>query len=154
MDKLLPKFRQDFPDITFRIGSVFSWSPKDKVITYVERTTDDKAIWSIIHEISHAQLHHTTYTYDIELLQLEVAAWQYAVPLAQSYGYTIDNDHIQDCLDTYREWLHKRSTCPTCTVHSLQKTSDSYSCFNCGATWKVTHTNFCRPYRRLMTTTY
>jgi hypothetical protein len=75
--------------------------------------------------------------------------WEKAKQLAESLNYTIDPDHIQDCLDTYRDWLYQRSTCPTCTNCSLQTNSRTYACFNCGTNWNVSSSRMCRPYRKL-----
>lgn len=147
---LLSKLRADYPDISFVKGESFFWSPKDKTVTYADVSTMlEVADWALLHEISHGILGHTDYHSDFELVQLEVAAWQHARKLAKDYGIKIDPEHIQDCLDTYRDWLHRRSTCPTCGTVSLQHSSKSYRCINCGAAWNVSNSRFCRPYRRL-----
>lgn len=150
MQALLHKLAADFPAISFRPGEKSSWSPDDKVIVYKpQRANEDPEIWSLLHEVGHATLDHTSYTTDLELLKLEAAAWQKAQELATKYGYSIDNDHIQNCLDTYRDWLHRRSTCPACGNTSLQENSRQYSCFNCATKWSVSTSRFCRPYRRV-----
>jgi hypothetical protein len=106
-----------------------------------------ESIFSLLHELGHALLEHKDYTYDVELLKIEVAAWDRARTLAEQYGVTLDEDHIQDCLDTYRDWLHLRATCPTCFGRSLQSTETCYRCFNCQTEWSVTRSRLCRPYR-------
>jgi hypothetical protein len=103
--------------------------------------------WSILHELGHALLDHQSYENDVNLLQKEAEAWEKAVIVAKSYGMTIDQEHIQNCLDTYRDWLHKRSTCPTCSSHGLQQNKALYRCLNCQGAWKVSSARFCRPYR-------
>ena len=77
-----------------------------------------------------------------------VDAWHKAQELGDKYGYKIDLDHIQDCLDTYRDWLYKRSLCPFCSTSSLQSDERTYKCFNCGSQWHVSKSKLCRPYRR------
>lgn len=146
MDSVLSSLSKDFPHLLFKTGQDFYWSPKDKTIYYLmtPRVSD---CWTLLHEASHGLLNHKTYTSDFELLQLEVAAWQKAKELAERYCIDIDNDHIEDCLDTYRDWLHKRSLCPTCGVKSLQKDEKTYGCLNCDTTWQVSTSRFCRPYR-------
>lgn len=147
---MLNKLRTDFPDIKFVQGDAFYWSPKDNSVTYSQGSTQPSiARWSLLHEVSHGILKHTDYKSDFELMQLEVEAWHYAKGLAKRYGFRIDPEHIQDCLDTYRDWLHRRSTCPTCGTVSIQKDPKTYQCFNCQATWHVSSSRFCRPYRRL-----
>jgi predicted RNA-binding Zn-ribbon protein involved in translation (DUF1610 family) len=67
--------------------------------------------------------------------------------LLHELAHALNPDHIQDCLDTYRDWLHRRSRCPTCGMHVLQDKSNSYKCFNCGTSWQVSGRRFARPYR-------
>lgn len=149
MDSLLAKLQTDFPDVSFQAGSMFSWSPTKQTIIYHQTAGDEPvAAWSLLHELGHAQLAHQTYSTDFELLQLEVAAWEAARQLAGQYNYELDDNHIQNCLDTYRDWLYQRSTCPRCTNCSLQIDATTYSCFNCGTSWHVSPSRLCRAYRR------
>lgn len=148
MQKLLAKLRTDFAELEFRPSKTFYWSPKEQVIHYRENAVDDASNWSLLHELSHALLKHKNYTTDFELLQMEVAAWAKAEEIAKHYQQTIDPDHVQDCIDTYRDWLYQRSTCPTCTACSLQSDHRTYNCLNCGTTWHVSASRLCRPYRR------
>lgn len=149
MHDLLIQLKQDFTNITFTKGDSFYWSPETRTITYaILSTQPDIAIWSLLHEVAHADLGHNNYYSDFELMQLEVAAWQQARRIAKRYNVQIDGEHIQDCLDTYRDWLHRRSTCPTCSTVSVQKDPNTYGCFNCGTEWHVSNSRFCRPYRR------
>jgi hypothetical protein len=105
------------------------------------------AAWSLLHEVGHALLDHQSYDSDLELVEMESLAWQKAKEVGVAYGHTIDEDHIQDCIDTYRDWLHQRSACPNCDNRSLQQDARHYKCFNCGQTWAVSASRFCRPYR-------
>lgn len=149
MLELLDRLKSDFPQITFVQGDSFYWSPKNQSVTYTPGSTmPDVAKWSLLHEVSHGILGHKNYFSDFELMQLEVAAWQYARGLAKKYDVKIDPEHIQDCLDTYRDWLHLRATCPTCGTVSAQKDPSTYQCFNCRSVWNVSNSRFCRPYRR------
>ena len=96
-----------------------------------------------MHETGHALLGHANYQADYELIQLEVAAWQEAKQIAKPLKIEIDEDHIQDCLDTYRDWLYKRSICPNCATKSLQQGDFvHYRCFNCHTTWRVSNSLF------------
>lgn len=147
MRALLATLKKDNPDLSFVAGSEFYWSPKNHEVIYDQSATTQSASWSLLHEVGHALLGHTTYQTDIELLQMEAAAWQKATQMGKKYGYEIDQDHIEDCLDTYRDWLHQRSACPTCNNRSLQQSDGHYKCFNCGTDWAVSQSRFCRPYR-------
>lgn len=148
MHDLVQKLRSDNPSITFREGATFVWSPEARQITYVSSDAESEP-WSLLHEVSHGLLGHTTYTSDIDLLQKEVEAWEKASALSTRYSIVIDQEFVQHCLDSYRDWLHKRSVCPACHLQGIQKSLDTYSCINCVNTWNVTKERFCRPYRRL-----
>lgn len=152
MTNLIKLLVQDYPQLQFEAGETYSWSPKNGQIIYQLRVLNKEVgSWSLLHEASHALLNHRTYESDFELLLLEVAAWERAKRLAKQYGLQINDDHIQDCLDTYRDWLHKRSTCPQCTTRGLQATPTSYKCLNCFNQWGVTSARFCRSYRKTKT---
>lgn len=149
MESLLKRLRLDITDVTYRSGESFCWSPEHRTITF--RGTDEPTEldqWALLHEAGHAMLDHKTYTSDLHLLLLEVEAWDKAVEVGKSYGIGIDLEHVQDCLDTYRDWLHQRSLCPACSTTSLQATTGTYRCHNCTAEWHVTTSRFCRAYRR------
>lgn len=146
METLVRALRLKYPEFTFVSGNQASWSPRKQEITYLLED-DELSEWSVLHELGHALLGHTSYESDLNLLQKEVAAWDKAIDIAQHFGVSINNDHVQDCLDTYRDWLHKRSTCPVCSSHGLQPTQGLYRCLNCQNTWKVSPDRFCRPYR-------
>lgn len=147
MQTLLNKLQAILPDISFEAGEAFFWSPKTKTITYSDTSGGEPATHALLHECAHALLGHKVYSQDMELLLLEVAAWEKAKSLGASLGITINEDHIQDCLDTYRDWLHQRSTCPRCSTVSLQTSPQRYQCHNCSASWQVSISRFCRPYR-------
>ena len=156
-----------YPDITLKTGNVYYWSPSDKTVFYKSDDDSKTGVWSLLHESGHAILNHTNYYSDLELVKLEVEAWEKAKELARELGVrgtryeeaakkqknnpvliTIDEDHIQDCLDSYRQWLHKRSLCPDCHLSSIQTDEHTYTCIFCHKKWHVTAERFCRPYRK------
>lgn len=146
MEHIARKIESDYPQFTFVSGKVACWSPRDNEVQYTLGKTYSMA--GLFHELGHALLGHQHYQTDLDLLAKEIAAWERATMLATSYSVIIDPDHIQDCLDTYRDWLHKRSTCPTCRANGLQTGPQIYNCLNCEHTWQVSSSRFCRPYRR------
>lgn len=149
MPDLLSALRASHPDITFTASDSFYWSPRKKVVNFVEDALKrNSGEWSLLHELGHALLEHQSYESDFELLKLELAAWEKAKILAQKHQILIPDDHIQDCLDTYREWLYLRSTCPTCINSSQQIEAHAYRCFNCNTSWVVSRSRQCRSYRR------
>jgi hypothetical protein len=148
MEALRTKLKAEFPGLHFTAGRQFCWSPETGEIFYEAKARGKQAVWSLLHETGHALLDHRSYQADFELLRLEIAAWERARQLAADLGTPIDEDHIQNSLDTYRDWLYKRSICPNCTTKCLQQSDFiHYRCFNCHTVWKVTANRFCRAYR-------
>ena len=92
---------------------------------------------ALLHEIAHLKLGHKIYKYDLELLQMEEEAWKLTEKEAKKYEVPIDKDHIEFCLDTYRDWVNKRTTCPCCHTFGLQKSDHEFLCTECAAKWKV-----------------
>jgi hypothetical protein len=148
MDNLLLKLQVSFPRLHFRSSDQFCWSPETSEILYKAKARGRHATWALLHETGHALLNHKSYQADFELLRLEIEAWEKSKTIAKELKIAIDEDHIQDCLDTYREWLYKRSICPTCGTKCLQQEDFiHYRCFNCHTVWRVTASRFCRAYR-------
>ncbi len=137
----------DYPAFKFKPGTQEHWSPKTNTITYNPEEPINLLRYGFLHELAHAQLGHIDYEGDFELLKLEAGAWELAAKIGKKYNVVISQDHIQNCLDTYRDWLHQRSACPTCGMRVLQKDSSHYHCFNCQTQWKVTSGRFVRPYK-------
>lgn len=149
VNKVLSSVQRLTPGILFKPNDSFYWSPEQKVIAYNETSlAKEEGVWSLLHESAHAVLGHQTYKTDFELLMMEVGAWKQAKNIASDLGIDIDEGYLQDCLDTYRDWLHRRSTCPTCANVGLQHSPSEYRCHNCHTTWHVTSARFCRPYRK------
>ncbi|HEY1646179.1 MAG TPA: hypothetical protein VGF75_07520 [Candidatus Saccharimonadales bacterium] len=148
MQKLLNDLKETFPKLRFHEADRFYWSPHTKEIFYNQKAKGRVDEWSLLHEVGHALLEHSHYDADFMLVRLEIEAWQKAKDIAGIFGMSIDENHIQDCLDTYRDWLYKRSICPNCSNKSFQQSDFShYRCFNCHKQWRVTTSRFCRTYR-------
>jgi hypothetical protein len=116
MDKLLGALAADYPGLAFEAGNTFCWSPANKRVIYKRGASGQSALYSLLHEVGHGLLGHQRYRQDFELIQLEVAAWDKARQIAGNYGLEISDDHIQDCLDSYRDWQFRRSICPVCSA--------------------------------------
>jgi hypothetical protein len=146
--QLLSGLRKMLPTIQFVESTTFYWSPQTSSI-YMNSSTlnNEDGQWALLHEASHALLDHQSYHTDVVLLMLEVEAWQSAELLSKNMDIAITEEHIQDCLNTYRDWLYARSTCPTCALNSLQIDETTYLCLNCSTRWSVSRSRFCRPYR-------
>ncbi len=154
MQTLIKQLQSLVQGVQFSEGEVFCWSPATATISYQIGSQDSQiGRWSLLHETGHALLGHWDFVSDIDLLLIEVSAWEKAKEIGKNVAITIDEQHIQDCIDTYRDWLHQRSTCPRCSLVSLQVSSKQYHCHNCGSNWYVTAERFCRPYRLTKTNT-
>ena len=146
--EIIDRLKADFPDIDFVESSRFSWHAGTNNISYaVIKHNDLHGTWALLHEVGHALLQHKDFNSDIELLKMEVAAWEQAKILGKKYSIDINEEYIQTCIDSYRDWLHVRSTCPSCHNRSLQTNKRTYRCLNCDSEWKVTCNRLCRPYR-------
>ena len=143
---LAKQLARDYTQFKFIAGQTAVYSASDNSITFLE-SANEKDDWTLLHELAHGVLAHNTYSTDFELLKLESQAWQKAVEIGKNYGVNIDEEHIQMCLDTYRDWLHRRSACPTCSLRSPQINSSTYRCLNCKTEWQVKSDRFVRPYR-------
>lgn len=146
---LLKRLKSDYPDVGLKKSDRFSWDPSTKTIYYDPSGQDPK--WSLLHEAGHMTKQHSVYKGDLSLLTMEVEAWDEAKRLAKIYGETIEQDHIEDCLDSYRDWLYKRSQCPNCSLNGVEKSTGNYRCLNCRHQWTVTENRFCRVYRKSKT---
>jgi hypothetical protein len=147
--ELLEKLNSQYGDkLKFKPAKSYYWSPKDSTVFYQNNDNTEVGMWTLLHETSHGLEEHTSYKSDFELVLLEVEAWEEAEKISLSLGLKIDNDHVQDCLDSYRDWQYKRSLCPRCELGGIQINTSTYKCVFCNDTWNVSAARFCRPYRR------
>jgi hypothetical protein len=144
MDSIVSKLTADYPGLKISRGETFYWSSQDREIFYVSGGNPS----SLLHEMGHALLGHRAFGSDMDLLSKEVAAWEKARELARVYAVPVDEENIQQCLDTYRDWLYMRSSCPACKSHGVQHRQKLYRCLNCFNTWKVSGSVLCRAYRQ------
>lgn len=138
---LIAKLKANHPDLTFIPGSDFRWSPAEQTVYFVP---DSPELPLLIHEVAHAVLGHTDYAKDVALIDMERDAWQYARDnLAPTYDFAVETSTIEDALDTYRDWLHVRSLCPTCGATGIQSKKREYRCLACGQRWRVNEARLC-----------
>ena len=137
---LAAKLRTDYPQFSFKTDEIFRWSPKSQTVFYKESSD----LPSLLHELSHALLGHSNYLKDIELIEMERDAWFHTQTiLAPKYSVQVDSAAPEDALDTYRDWLHARSSCPECTATGIQSRKYIYKCLACGTSWKVNEARIC-----------
>src|SRR3990167_9943876 len=80
---------RDYPQYKFKRGSQEHWSPRSGTITYNPSQPLKLLRYGVLHELAHAQLEHTDYASDFELLKLESLAWRKAARIGRKYGVTI-----------------------------------------------------------------
>lgn len=149
ISSLLVKLEADFPQFQFISGKEFRWAPHENAVYY---QADSNNTAALLHELSHAVLNHQAYTRDIQLIEHEQAAWQHArAVLGLGYQVEISFDDIEDSLDTYREWLHARSSCPECSATGVQIKQSLYSCLACHRKWHVNDARTCQLQRTTVT---
>ena len=141
MSSLIHKLKTDFWQLNFLPAEQFSWSPVTKTVFYA--ANEPNAPLLLLHELGHATLEHHDYQRDISLLAMETAAWGVAAELASTYKVRMSDDVIQDHLDTYRDWLHARSTCPECGATGYQTEARQYRCVACSHEWRVNEARGC-----------
>ncbi|MGH7218228.1 MAG: hypothetical protein ACREGE_02190 [Candidatus Microsaccharimonas sp.] len=146
---LIETLKTTYPQFTFSEAERFSWSPSEHTIFYTPK--EPNAVALLLHELSHGLLGHREYRRDVELVAMETAAWEEAEKQAKLLSTMLDDDVAQDHIDTYREWLHARSTCPECKANGYQTGASAYECPACTHTWRVNEARICA-LRRYSTT--
>jgi ribosomal protein L37AE/L43A len=145
MPKKISKIIADFPQFSFIKDQKSLWLAPKNTIFY----NDDAA--ELLHEIAHALLGHSDFTTDVSLIKKERAAWSKALKLAEEYGVKISETKIEKDLDSYRDWLHFRSTCPKCSQNGVQNAETlNYQCFACRTRWKAGRNQHKRVYRKIV----
>ena len=125
---LLERLETDYPEFIFREGRKFAFHPPKTIILGPPEPFSELLT---LHEVSHAVLKHKTFRMDVERLKMESDAWEKAKELANTYGVAVDEDLIQNELDTYRDWLHQKSRCPKCGLTRFQTPDGTYHCPKC-----------------------
>ena len=117
-----------FPDFRFKSGKKFAYHPPK---TIVMGPPEPRSELLLLHEVSHATLHHSSYLTDVERLRIESEAWDHARTLADELKIPFDTDFAESHLDSYRDWLHNRSLCPHCHITRYQTPDGHYHCPSC-----------------------
>lgn len=121
---------EDFPEFRFVMGRKFAFRPAKTIVLGPPEPFSELLA---LHEVSHAILGHKGFKMDVERLKMEKAAWDKARELADRYDIEVDEDLIQQELDTYRDWLHQKARCPKCGLTRFQTLDGQYRCPSCDA---------------------
>ena len=148
-ETLVARLEADYPELRFRAGKRFMFRPPRTVVYagFLEgRRGVDEAFdeerreleWGLqlLHEVGHALSGHRDFRTDPERIRMEREAWERARELAERYraaGCDIyyDEDFVEAALDTYRDWLHRRSACPECGLTRYQTVDGRWHCPGC-----------------------
>lgn len=126
--RFLENLVRDYPGFRFVFGRKFAFRPPK---TIVLGSYEPFSELLTLHEVSHAILRHNGFRVDVERVKLENEAWEKARELAKKYKIEVNEELIQDELDTYRDWLHKKSRCPKCGLTRFQTPDAAYHCPLC-----------------------
>jgi hypothetical protein len=127
-----------YPEQKFLPAGYFAYDASDDVINYdpvMLKTIDGKL--ALLHEICHAVLGHFHYRFDFELFAMEMDAWNLTRKLASKHQLSINEAYINECMESYQEWLTKRGTCPKCDEFNMQSVPNQFKCYRCHTRWKV-----------------
>lgn len=124
----LQKIKNSYPELKFISGKQFSFRPPHTIVIGPEETND---VSLLLHELGHALSGHRTFSTGAGRLKMEVEAWSKAREIAPDLGVEISDDAMEAELDTYRDWLHKKSRCPKCGLTRFQTPDGAYHCPRC-----------------------
>ena len=127
-DDFIERVKLDFPELKFRNGKKYAFRPPKTIILGPPEPFSELFT---LHEVSHAILGHKDFKMDVARLRMESEAWARARELAAKYRVEVDENLIQEQLDTYRDWLHKKSRCPICGLTRFQTPDSVYRCPKC-----------------------
>lgn len=139
INSLVKRLRADFPHLSFAASEHFAWNPIEQTVYY--RLAGEPT--RLLHELGHALLNHESYYRDIELVRMEADAWDASRKLAEKYTVLLSDEQIDTHMNTYRDWLHARSTCPTCDATGVQVADEQYRCLECSSEWRVNEARTC-----------
>ncbi len=128
MNKFFIQLRNDYPEFNFKLGKRFVFRAP-RTIFLCEQGENLELL--ALHEVSHAILGHRDFRTDVQRLRMEAEAWGKARQLACFYQIPVDEELIQEELDTYRDWLFKKSRCKKCGLTRFQTSDGIYHCPKC-----------------------
>ena len=126
--QFLDQLRMDYPELHFVNGRKFAFRPPRTVVVGPNETNDSLLI---MHELGHALCHHRDFKTDAIRLGMEREAWEKARELCSKYEVVYDESIVETELDTYRDWLDKKSRCPSCGLTRFQTPDGLYHCPRC-----------------------
>lgn len=127
-DEFIRGLIDDFPDFCFVQGRKFAFRPPKTIVFGPEEPNSSLLL---LHELGHALCGHHDFKTGIQRLKMEREAWEKARELCPLYGVFYDEEVVEAELDTYRDWLDKKSRCPHCGLTRFQSPDGVYHCPRC-----------------------
>ncbi len=126
--KFVEKIKKTYPKFKFKQGKRFSFHPKNTII-FAEDEENFEIL--LLHELGHALNGDFSFKTDVERLKIELNAWETAKSLAKTFKIPYNEEFIENELDSYRNWLHKKSLCKKCGLTCYQTPDGVYHCPHC-----------------------
>ena len=117
-----------YPNFIFKESDSFSFHPPH-TIKYCPLSPNFAL--QTLHELGHGLLSHKTFKTSLERLKIERKAWNKAQELCRLLDVPYDEAFVEDSLDSYRNWLHKKTTCKKCGLTCYQTPDKKYHCPRC-----------------------
>jgi hypothetical protein len=124
----LARIKSDFPEFRFISGKRFSFRPPKTIVVGPDESNDSLLL---LHELGHALSGHRDFDTSVRRVKMEREAWDKAHELCPKYGIEYNEDLIEGELDTYRDWLHKKTSCPKCGLTMFQTPDGVCHCPRC-----------------------
>lgn len=125
---LLDRLKHDYPEVRFVRGKKFLFRPPQTIILGPD---EDTSSLLTLHELGHYLCGHRDFTTDARRVKMEREAWTKARGLCTKYGVFYDVEVVESELNTYRDWLDKKSRCPACGLTRFQTPDGHYHCPRC-----------------------
>ncbi len=126
--RFLERLKSDYPDFRFRSGAKFAFRPPKTIVIGPEEPSDSLLL---LHELGHAVSQHRSFGTVAERVKMEREAWNKAKEFCDKYGVFYDENKVEQELDTYRDYLDKKSRCPKCGLTRFQTPDGAFHCPQC-----------------------
>ena len=126
--RFLERLKIDYPEFRFKDGKKFAFRPPCTIVIGPEEPSDSLLL---LHELGHAILKHYSFETDAKRVKMEREAWDQARELCLKYEILYDEDVVEREMDTYRDYLDKKSRCPKCGLTRFQTPDGAFHCPQC-----------------------
>ena len=133
----IQQIKDQFLEYDFQEQSYYGFDSNKKKVYFIAKTDQEpENPLLLIHELAHAELGHLDYQSDLELVLIEIKAWDKARAICQDIEVEYDPRLRDACIQTYIDWYKLRGTCPNCDTLCINK-HQKYNCYQCLTSWEV-----------------